>query len=141
VLEQELEHLVRLWLGEAIDPLGKTAVHKQSFPPSDGVRPDHGMNRLEALSDVFRRASVLPERGIGPLGDVDEALADVRGGETLEEGLVGRGEAVVSLVSASPEGVAADRRECPDLQRGVVGRNRLESDVGVLRFVSGLYPL
>lgn len=91
------------------------------------------MNRAQALTDVVRRAALLPEGRTAAVGDVDEALADVRSGEPVQELFVRRRETIVGFVCASPEGVSADGGQFPDNERCVVGWYRLERDVRVLR--------
>jgi hypothetical protein len=65
-------------------------------------------------------------------GKVDKALTDMRGGQTLEEGLVGGRKAVVGFISRCPEGIASYGGQFSDLKTCVIGRNVLESNVRVL---------
>lgn len=63
MVPEELQHLVRLGLGELVDPLGEALVDKQTFPPCDGVRSDHRVYGRQMLSDIVGRTPGLPDLG------------------------------------------------------------------------------
>lgn len=63
---------------------------------------------------------------------VDEALTDMRSGQSLEEGLVSGRKAVVGFISRCPECIASYGGQFSDLKTCVIGRDVLESDIRVL---------
>ena len=63
MVPEELQHLVRLGLGELVDPLSEALVDKQTLPPCDGVRSDHRVYGRQMLSDIVGRTSGLPDLG------------------------------------------------------------------------------
>lgn len=90
------------------------------------------MHGLEAGALVERRPALALADGVAEAaGLVEEELGVVRGREALEEDLHRLGQAVVDLVAAGPEGVAARRGERVDLEHGVVRGDRLKRDVAV----------
>jgi hypothetical protein len=132
MLEQEPQQLVRFRLCQLVDPLGEALIDKKTLPPGDGVCPDHGVDRGEFGIVVLGRTTVGPDVLVVPFGNVEEEWRLVGSGESLEEALVGGGKTVVGLVGRSPERVTADGGQGANLQRGVVGGDVLEGDVGVL---------
>lgn len=96
------------------------------------IRPNHRMHRRQRIALVQRVAPyALAQRVAQPGGLVAEKRGVVRGGEPLEHGAHRGAQAVVGLVAAGPERVAAGGRQGVDLEHGVVGGDGLECDVGV----------
>lgn len=55
----------------------------------------------------------------------------MRSRQAFQHGPQGRGQSIVDLVAARPQGIAPRGRQGVDLEHGVVGGHRLERDVGV----------
>lgn len=107
MVPQELENFIALRLCQLVDPFCESPIHKQPFPPSNGIGPNDRMNSLQVLSDVLRRSPVFSEFRSALLGDIDKVLSNVCSSEALEESLISRGKTVVGFVGTGPEGVTA----------------------------------
>ena len=120
------------------DALEANAVHaagEDCIPARDGIGADGGMDGVESEADVGGRAA-----GAGVCAFSAASFGVVRvapsDGEVLEEFLEGGAHAVVEVVRAGVEGVAARVGDLAEAQRGVVAGVLFEGHVAV-PFVGG----
>ena len=119
----------------AFEALAVHAPREDGVPACDGVRADGGVDGVEAEARVGGGAAgaAVGAFGAAGLGVVRVAPLHL---EVLEEFLHGRAEAVVEVVGAGVEGVAARVGDLAQAQGGVVARVLLKGHVAV-PFVSG----
>ncbi len=148
-LREPVQEVLALLLGQAVDALDVVADGKDRLPARDRVRADHGVDRLEHLADVLRRAALLGVDGEAvALGRVVEGRLGGVGRQSVEEAAEGDRDAVVELVARGPESVygglaiavyvarsvsltTAGLGQLSQAQQGVVAGDGLEGDVRV----------
>jgi hypothetical protein len=109
-IEEPAQELGALLLGQPVDVPDVAANGEDALPPSDRVGADDGMGRLELGTHVLRGASgLVVQLEPGLLGHPLEAWLLKGGCEGLEELLVRLADAVVDLVSRSPESICGER--------------------------------
>lgn len=102
-LFEPLEQVVTLLFGEIVDELHVLAYWIETLPACDWVRPDDWMDGSEVASDVLGCSTwLLIELEATALGCFDEVWTAEGAGETFEESLVVRAQAVVELVAGCP---------------------------------------
>lgn len=58
VLEKKVEHIVGLVLGELIDAAGESLIDIETFPSSDRVSTNDGVNSNQIETTILRGAAV-----------------------------------------------------------------------------------
>lgn len=105
-VDEPVEEVARLVVGEALDALDVVADGEDALPARHGVRADDGVVRLEGFPYVLGGPAHAGEdlEAVVRGRLVEDGLRAVRG-QALEE-LLHRGrEAVVDFVAGGPEGV------------------------------------
>lgn len=95
-IEEPLQQVITLLLGQPDDMFGEAADWEDALPPRHRVCPYHGVNRFQVGADVlWRTASCRVELEVEPLGGFPEILPIEGSRQGLEELLVGLRDAVV----------------------------------------------
>jgi hypothetical protein len=129
-----LQQITTLLVVQFVNVLWKRAQGEDAFPASNRVGSYNRMNSFQFLSNVLRTASLFLVQ-FHPLwvcfSGADESVANESGSQSFKELLISLREAVVYLVTRSPEGVASSLRQLGQSQRCVVSGYRLKLDVGM----------
>lgn len=105
-VEEPLQEMVALLLCHAIDVPHMTSDGEDALPPSDRVGADDWVDRLEVESDVLWCATGLAvELEPTLLGDFLEVWLGKGPCQPFQELLVWLADAIIDLVTGSPEGV------------------------------------
>ena len=103
-----------------------------ALPASNRVGPDNRMHSLEISPHILRRTTGL-RIDLEPIQFrrlVEPRLLE-RSSQPLQKLLIRLRDAIIDLVSRTPEGITACLGQLYQTERSIVGRDRLKGNVGV----------
>lgn len=112
-IQEPLQQLLALFIGETVDVLNMTANREDALPSGHGVGSDNGVNCLELSAHVLRGSTRLViQLEAGALSNVTKAGLLKGSSQRLKEFLVRLADAVIDFIARGPEGVYLMIRYC-----------------------------